>query len=72
MKLENLTEKILQFIRESRGLFYSDIARKFDISLYTARDHVKMLSKKGLVTVEDKGIAKLVLPTGDVIVKNKT
>lgn len=57
----NLTNLILDFIIENKACFYSDIARKFNISIYTVKDIVKILEKENSVAIHNKGIAKLVI-----------
>lgn len=59
--MKDLTQRILEFIQKKGAVFYSDIAREFNVSIYTARDLVNVLAKEGKVSVNDKGIAKLVI-----------
>lgn len=57
-----ITKQIQDFVGKEGSCFYSDIARKFSISNYTAKDLVSILVKEGKLEVIDKGIAKLVMP----------
>ena len=64
MKMD-LTKDILSFIKKRKAVFYSDVVREFGISNCTVRDLIKILEKEGKVVVDNKGIAKLVVPAGD-------
>jgi len=61
----DLSRDILSFIRKRKAVFYSDVIREFGISNCTVRDLIKILEKEGKVVVDNKGIAKLVVPAGD-------
>ncbi len=61
MSLENI---ILDFIASRGAVFYSDISKGLGFSAYTVKDVVSLLEKEGKVTIEDKGIAKLVSIAG--------
>ena len=57
----NITNQVLDFIIENKACFYSDIARKFNISIHTVKDLVKLLEKQNKISIQNKGIAKLVI-----------
>lgn len=59
---ESLEKEIERYIKEKGAVFISDIMKDFGVHFTTASDIVKNLARRGIVNIEDKGIAKLITP----------
>jgi len=56
-----LEEQVLNVVKNFQACYISDIQRELKITQHLASSVVKILEEKGQLTVQDKGIAKLVL-----------
>lgn len=58
--MQDIVGDVKDFIEKKGVVFYSDVSREFKIANQTVKDIVTILEREGIVTIEDKGIAKLV------------
>ncbi|MGC8562430.1 MAG: Lrp/AsnC family transcriptional regulator [Thermoplasmata archaeon] len=48
-KLDKLDHQIIEILEEDCSLAYSDIANKIDANMWTVRDRIELLKKRGII-----------------------